>query len=1562
MPAGLRVYLLGGFQVEVAGRTVPDGEWQRTGAIALVKLLAVHGRLHRDQVIDLLWPDAAPGLGQGRLNKSLHFARRVLGADRLRSHDDMLDLDPAGRWTDADAFEAAARRGDVEAAIALYGGDLLPENRFDDWVDQRRVHLRDVAVGLLLTRATRTDLERAILLDPLHESAHIQLIRLDADEGHRHRALRRYEQFAAHVRAELGIEPSAELRRLHASLISSAPDGAPTEHSTVMDGPPSGTLGELGESRRPVHQDERVRNAQLRDEQPSEDRPGEKRPHDDRVRHERPRKERPREERPREERPREERPRDRRPHDRPQHADRPRSEQPNDQRLRDELPSGEQTRDHRPHDRRQHADRPRSERPDDERTRHEGTRDEPVREERKLVTVLDVDLRGVRGAAVDPDPERARREIGEWTAAISEVVVRWGGAVRPLLGGGVIGVFGYPVAREDHAARALWAGHEILERVGSPVRMGVATGEIIAPSGGLGASRIGTLSDSVVQRIGGVVLDAAADLRAAADAGSLLADDRTGQAAVRYGDFRFRAADDPTGHDSERAVMSERRLQPSGPADGKRSNKHPPPADDQQTADGKPATELQLPTPRGERTTDSKRAAELQLPTPRGERTADSERAAGLRLPGARGDRAAVWRLVGASLGVGEAGAEPPMVGRAEELRAVLSLVDEAAGSRRPRLITVTGPAGIGKTRLVHEVVARRPGLRVLRGRCLAAGEGITYWALGEILREACGIPLGDSGESGRLRLTEQLTPLLGEATVFALATTAGIRLPGNPLDSADPRDVDDALGRAWPRLASAFAAKGPLLLIVEDLHWAGAPLIAMLTRLVNRAEGPVVVLTTARPEFFEERTPRGDLGQRHGRIRPDDQRQGEPDHQRHGEPDHQRHGEPDHQRHGEPDHQRQGQSHDQRHGEPDHQRRGEPDDQRQGREEEEAPEEARDRGDERERPTLRDADIVSLRALNVEDGRALLDGLPGASRLDGRRRTQILDRADGNPYYLGQLAAHVAEGGHGALPDTLHALLAERVDRLPTAEKVLLRRAAVIGRTFWAAPLRATAGQLRALEDRGLIRVRPMSGVTDQDEYAFQHALLRDVAYAGLPVAERAAGHAGAAAWLEEVSRERIDEVVELVAVHYAAAADGPDADDWVRGKAFRSLIAAGVGARRRYAVRRALELHQRARRFAAGPAERAEALEAIGDDHETAYAGDDAIAAWREAITALPKGDRRAQLCLKTAQMLVGRWGGFRTPADPALGDRVLDEGLAAVTDPATKAHLLALRALCGARWAWTGRADPAPVAERRRAADEACALAGRVGSASLRGLALVGVSAALFLEERYAEAVDTVLALVELEGRDRDRALGHTIASLVIGGVRGDYELALEHARRSYEWARTLSPHDRLHGTAAVLICLEQLGRVDEIDPYLEEHLALRRGPEASMACPYIRSGPLVGALALARRGEPDRAIEVAATVAIDLTHPGNAEVLRGRLALAAGDVATARELAERLVRMNRRPGPEEIPHEALLLVEALEAAGDRAALRGFLPRARKAAGYLAILGPACDRAEKAGTPRR
>ncbi|MEU8820919.1 AAA family ATPase [Actinoplanes sp. NPDC048796] len=1203
MPGELRIRLLGGFHAEAAGETV--AQWHRSAALCLVKLLAVTPghRLHRERAVDLLWPSAP-----SRLNKALHFARRALGGEHLLLRGEMLSLHGSPLWVDADAFEEAARRGDIDQALLLYGGELLPENRFDAWASTRRDQLRDLMAPLLLSRAdgllARGDrrgavaaLEQLVEADPLHEEAYARLIALEE----RHRALRWYARIEALLRDELGVAPGAALRRAHRALLAApAPAG---------DG-----------------------------------------------------------------------------------------------------------------------------------------------EERKLVTVLDADFRGhpaLRSEA--DDPEQARRDVATWTGLLGEIAGRWGGTVQPRVGGGIIAIFGYPAAREDHASRALWAGFEMLQRSAAPLRIGADTGEIIAPDP----------PSEALGDIGGTVLDGAARLREAAPPRTLHATGRTRRAA-RRGAFRF----------------------------------------------------------------------------------------GGSRL------LAASWAVEQQHTG------EPPMVGRAGELTAVLGLIDEAVTSRRPRLVTVAGPAGIGKSRLVREVVleagAARPGMRVLRGRCLAAGDGITYWPLGEILRDACDIPLSTPGPVAAERLRGAARHL-DPPTVHALAAGAAIRLPGNPLDTADPRTVADELGRAWPRFVSALAARGPLVLVIEDLHWAGAPMLAMVTRLLARSAGPVVLLATARPELFE-RDPAvaGTAG----------------------------------------------------------------------------------------------ASVVSLTALTDEAARDLVTRLPH----DPGRRDEILARAEGNPYFLGQLAAHLAEGGSGtALPDTLHALLSARVDALPPAEKRLLRAAAVAGRTFWTEPLRDRHDPeaLASLEARGLVLARTGPG---REEYAFTHALLRDVAYAALPTAQRATGHADVAAWLEEVSRERVDEVIELIAFHYAAAADNAGqnkagTNDWVRAKAFRSLIAAGVGARRRYAVDKALDLHRRALRYATDPAE---ALEAIGDDHETAYAGDDAVRAWREAI-ALTHGDRRAALCLKTAQMVVARWGGFRVPADPALGDRVIDEGLAAVSDPSVKARLLALRALCGSRWSWTGRPDPVPVAHRRRAAEAACALAGRLGSPPLRGVALLGLAAVHFQEGRYPDAVLNILEQTGNDGSDRDRALAHLVACLLITDVRGDHVTALEHALLAYTGARDLSPHDRLHGTAVVMTCLEHLGRWAEIDPYLREHLALRQGPEAEMSCPYIRSGPLVAALALARRGEPDRARAVAATVTPDLLRPGNPEAARARLLVELGDPAAARDLALSLVTRRRRPGPEEIPHEALALVESYEALADHEALRDFLPTARSAAGYFAAISPHCDRAE-------
>ena len=157
MAEDLRISVLGGFRAEVGGRHVAEDAWRRSGAAALVKLLAVtpSHRMHREQLIDVLWPGLDLAAGTRRLTKALHFARRALAAGQVRLRDDLLSLEADDLWVDVDAFESAARRGDIEQALALYTGDLLPENRFDQWAEPRRVQLRTGVARLLLVSMER---------------------------------------------------------------------------------------------------------------------------------------------------------------------------------------------------------------------------------------------------------------------------------------------------------------------------------------------------------------------------------------------------------------------------------------------------------------------------------------------------------------------------------------------------------------------------------------------------------------------------------------------------------------------------------------------------------------------------------------------------------------------------------------------------------------------------------------------------------------------------------------------------------------------------------------------------------------------------------------------------------------------------------------------------------------------------------------------------------------------------------------------------------------------------------------------------------------------------------------------------------------------------------------------------------------------------------------------------------------------------------------------------------------------------------------------------------------
>jgi len=224
----IHVMLLGRFEVTVDGIPVAVSNWTRRHAAALVKVLAMAPgrRLHRAQVIDLLWPDDSIDEAVPKLHKAAHFARRAIDVSNavvLRG-DNVVLCPEADITVDVDLFEDLARRAlaaqDVEAArqaLKIYAGELLPEDRYEAWAEQRREQLRLRHLDLL-----RLDgrWETVVELDASDEIAHLALMRRYVDNGDRHAALRQFERMTRVLRQELGVAPGREATALRDHLIA----------------------------------------------------------------------------------------------------------------------------------------------------------------------------------------------------------------------------------------------------------------------------------------------------------------------------------------------------------------------------------------------------------------------------------------------------------------------------------------------------------------------------------------------------------------------------------------------------------------------------------------------------------------------------------------------------------------------------------------------------------------------------------------------------------------------------------------------------------------------------------------------------------------------------------------------------------------------------------------------------------------------------------------------------------------------------------------------------------------------------------------------------------------------------------------------------------------------------------------------------------------------------------------------------------------------------------------------------------------------------------------------
>jgi class 3 adenylate cyclase len=826
------------------------------------------------------------------------------------------------------------------------------------------------------------------------------------------------------------------------------------------------------------------------------------------------------------------------------------------------------------------------------------------------------------------------------------------------------------------------------------------------------------------------------------------------------------------------------------------------------------------------------------------------------------------WRLVEPASLVrprGVPGLATRMVGRDRELAHLESLYAASVEEARPRLVTILGEAGVGKTRLTEEFLTRvqaAPGpVDVHRGRCLSYGQGITYWALQEILWGAAGIVLGDSsaeaGEKLR-RLVEQAfrdleaQPEEIDRVTFALAVTAGIFLEDNPLGRMSPESIGEELGLAWPRFLTALASSRPLVVVVEDLHWAEAPLLEMIERLVARSSGPVLVVATTRNEFADVHpgwTARAGTSQ------------------------------------------------------------------------------------------------VGLEALTETHAEDLVrDLLPSASE---ELSTIILAAAEGNPFFAEEIVLHlidqrvlvrrdselieVGRPARVAIPDTVRALLATRVDSLPTDEKRTLQEAAVVGRIFWTsalermypgAPVRTT---LRALEDKALVLARPASELPGQIEFAFNNALTREVAYESIPRARRARAHAELAHWIEDQAADRRGEFVDLIAHHYECAAHPEDADlGWpddpetrgeIHAMAVATLLEAGAAAKTRFAIDQAIAFGDRALALGRNDADRLAALELKAGAAHAAVRTDQAWGWYVEALQVAQRvADSEALRRLRAhATLLWARYGGaFATDDWKVQAREIVERGLEDLGEDTVTFETAALL---------IGRSEfviwdiGAPEGDARRDAARAVEIATAIDSPSLLSYALDNL-AGLGEREGFCESAAIAEQTLPLARNMVDRVEAHEVLCTAAHALAdaGRFEAAADVAGEAAEQATRLGPHHKIHAAAAQTSGLLPTGRLGELLVATADVADLVM-EEGEHTCP--RGVWALAGRALALFEAEDRSGAEATVDLLDRAGPEERTLIPWRLYRAAEALRPLTGLQATRDRLTRIRGPELLTSRILRL---------------------------------------------
>jgi len=840
---------------------------------------------------------------------------------------------------------------------------------------------------------------------------------------------------------------------------------------------------------------------------------------------------------------------------------------------------------------------------------------------------------------------------------------------------------------------------------------------------------------------------------------------------------------------------------------------------------------------------------------------------------------------------------EAPLIGRDPELAVVLGLVGEAIASGQPRLVELSGLAGVGKSRLARELLAtvagRWPDAKILRGRCLSGARGATFGALSDILREACGISSGDTADEAEVRLRLGLTRLLGavdpgdvDPTTFALATTAGISLAANPFDRLPPNEVADRLGLAWPVFASACATAAPALFLIEDGHWARPELLDIVEHVARRARGPLVIVLTARPELHELRPSFGLGGEVSTiAIRP------------------------------------LGPAHSEAlvdslvaHGELESGVR--------------ADLLARAEGN----PFYLEQLIHHLRSGGSTTLPDTLQSLLGA-RLDalpiGERRVLQEASVAGRVFWEGPILAAIAEGRVAARLSALERkgfIVRRTVSSLQGQAEFAFRHALLSDVAYASlAPARrarAHAGMGSWLEALAGDRIDEVVDQLAHHYWTSWSANLPELAPAdGI---DRASIRAKAFVYslrAGDAARRRfvMDRAIELHE-RARAIAGGPD-------EQLASLEA--------LARDREEEFH--------------------GDAAALRYREALAIA---RAHPGRPAD--RARLCRRLAWMMAWNPGAFRVNPDATEAEQLVDEGMAFAQDDTDRAWLSLVRGTCARLYRGSEpmgqgtRADPRPIGERIAGVEQALGFARGAGQDELAAAASQALGMLYGLAGKYDEMLELASRQVaelrpEHSRLDQSDAIRKLAVHLI--NVRADFRQGLELGRRCRQLlgaAGANGPHQVMHTLWPILVSLFYLGRWNELLGPLDEHVEAFRN-EPATECQFVRDGPAIGAATLTLLGRPDEAAETASLLGDPLADRDSASAWQARLATLTGQPATARAISQDKALEGRGYGPQ----HAFALLEALSAQGDWDSARIFLPTAGRTVSGNALLEPMTDR---------